>query len=76
MKLEVDGKEIDLEGIEGDTVVIIRPTRELSREDMKAFLYSVKNLVPLFERHGCTLIGAGFNQVTFEVLKEKSQETK
>lgn len=74
MKIEIDGKEIELQGIEADSIVIMRPTKPLSREELWTFNSSVRHLSDVFSRHRCSLIGANFDQVTFEVLKVKSED--
>lgn len=71
---QVDGEEIYLEGIEHDTIVIARPTKKLSPEESRQFNASIQHLSHLFEKHHCTLIGAGYNTATFEVIKAKAGE--
>lgn len=68
---EIDGREIELEGIENDTIVIARPTRPLGIEESRNFYNSITHLSKHFARHHCTLIGADFDSVTFEVIKSK-----
>lgn len=68
---EIDGREIHLEGIEHDTVVIARPTHRLKWEEWKKFSASIHRLSEVFARHHCTLVTANFDDVTFEVLKAK-----
>lgn len=70
----IDGQEIDLEGIEHDTVVICRPTSRLDSDAFKRFRNGANHLSAIFARHNCSLIFANFDQVTFEVLKAKQSE--
>ena len=73
MKIEIDGKEIDLQGLEGDSIVIMRPAQELTPEMFEGFAQSTAQLRGVFALHKMSLIVANHNSCTFEVLKAKAQ---
>jgi hypothetical protein len=73
MKIKIDGKELDLQGLEGDSVVILRPEYRLNKDEFDLFCKQIKNLSEVFSRHNMSLIIANAGECTFEVLKAKGR---
>lgn len=76
MKIEIDGKEYEFEGLPCDSVVIARPTQQLSKQAMQNFADNIALLAPSFRHHDITVIAANKDQVTFEVLKVKHENAR
>lgn len=70
MRIEIEGKEVELEGIESDSLVIARPTKQLTPEQMKEFGAAIHRVAREFgTRYGLSFVTANFDSVNFQVLK-------
>lgn len=75
MKIEIEGKEVELEGIESDSLVIARPTKHLTPEQMKEFIAAIHRVAREFgTRYGLAFVTANFDSVNFQVLRVKESE--
>jgi hypothetical protein len=74
MRFEIDGQEIELQGIKSNTIVVARPTRKLNSNEFRNFTTKMRFLSDLFDRYKISLIAANYDEITFEVIRSKEGE--